>query len=156
MQITEVIKAPKHFPKIGKLPTKPSALLTIALADLAASERAKRTINMGTWCDRESNKCSVCFAGSVMIGTLANTKAVKDLLKGNQTNLEPWNFIEEEQLKALNSLREGELENAFNYLNLDFPSHFKNEIEVTSYENNKKLFKKQMKALAKALEAEGY
>jgi hypothetical protein len=88
MELLNDVSPPKHFPKIGKLPSKPSALITIALLDLAAAEKAKQVIDMNIWCDvkLQNKKCSVCFAGAVMVGTLSNTKPVKNILAGKNAD----------------------------------------------------------------------
>ena len=52
-----------------KLSIVPSVLLGQALDDISKAEKSKRiTIDMDTWAEGNgNNKCSVCFAGSVMI-----------------------------------------------------------------------------------------
>lgn len=54
-----------------KLPSKPSALIRVALADMAKVQRSKRyRFNMGAWHEPGAKTCQVCAAGAVIAKTL--------------------------------------------------------------------------------------
>lgn len=111
---------------------------------------------MNEWFFSEGNKCSVCFAGAVMAETL-KVKPNEDLQENFYTTIfSPGDFVESEQLYALNHLRAGHIYDAFITLNLDFPNNFIKDVKIVNYHKNKKLFKKQMKELANALKKHGY
>lgn len=61
----------------GKLPLKPSELLRLAAEDVRkVINNPKLTVNMDDWArspDSETQACTVCLAGAVMIGTLDAT-----------------------------------------------------------------------------------
>lgn len=157
--VKKAANPPKYFPKLGKLPTKPSQLIRIAIDDLVKAEK-KFSIDMSQWvaATDKNKKCVVCFAGSVMTGTL---KCKLPSLSNSPDEygysaLSPDDFPESEALYALNAFREGKIEDAFSYLGINFPDNFENYIKVVDYHRNKALFKKQMRELANALEKEGY
>lgn len=139
----------------SKLPPKPSALLTLALNDLAKAERSpKYRIDMRVWHDPNAH-CSVCFAGSVMAGTL----------KARPTELlEPdcYTPVIAGQLEALNNFRlsqwglglelicphlsERKLNKVSGILYTAIPYN-----EDTRYENSRRKFKLSMRRAARIL-----
>lgn len=91
-----------------KLPEKLSALIEVALVDLAAVRADPRyVIDLGIYHHKPSatEPCSVCLAGAVMAGTLG-----ADIVR----DLGPYNFGEtaRDQLHALNHVRVGRVEDA--------------------------------------------
>lgn len=85
------------------LPTKPSELIFLAIADLWAAEASpKHEIYMSDWHspNKTTKKCNVCFAGAVMAGTLQTAP---------QDKLEPFEFDyhTQQRLLALDDLRQG-------------------------------------------------
>lgn len=163
-----LIKKKLVFGKYGKLPGKPSELINIALNDLRKAEKAGHVINMGTWCEYEptNKKCTVCFAGSVMVNSLKKLDSVKNLK--NTVGLDPWELedtkslephdfdAEYSALNAINDLRTGAIKDAFDTLSIAFPANLKESVKVVEYKRNRTKFKQQMKALASALAKQGY
>ncbi len=79
--------------------------------------------------------------------------------EGNESliDIQPWTFSEESSaLGAVNSFREGDLEEAFSELNLDLPANFLPKVKIVSYRKDPAMFKRQMRSLAKSLAAAGY
>lgn len=157
---------PVKFKKIGKLPSKPSELIKIAIKDLISAEKMHK-INMSSWFDinPKTRECTVCLAGAIMACTLKNTnkmtKLVKERIPTNAPSytvlsISPYQLEESFALEAVDSFRQGDLQAGFASLDLALPSHFVTDVEITQYSKNKSLFKKQMLALAKALAKEGY
>lgn len=150
--------APKN-PKKVKLPEKPSALILLALNDLAAVEKMKNyEIDMETWHDPSvvflptggpTTTCTVCFAGSVMVRSLkANPSEIKVPECFNKTT--------QRKLNALNSLRVGCIRDAIEDLDLDPNSYFAPEnVDIHPYDQNKKYFKQDMRQLAENLKRNG-
>lgn len=169
MKIVVKTEAPKKFQKFGKLPGKPSELIRVALKDLRAAEKAKNLkIDMGHWVAKKPDGvCTVCMAGAVMMNLDGPAKFQKRV-DNTFINLydetlpaevsTPSDFQKEEAaLDAINSLRSGHIAEAFDALQLEVPEHFVSSVKVINYSTrNREKFKKQMTALAKALENEGY
>lgn len=145
----------KAKPKEVKLPTLLSDCITLALTDLEKVEKSRKyTVNMsvfhepsgGEWHDK---KCSVCFAGSVIANTLG-----ADISK----SLEPADFNKhnENRLYALDSLRMGWIDTAFEYLGKKKPEILSNKaFPVVAYSQSPVQFKKDMANLAALLKATG-
>lgn len=134
-----------------KLPDKMSALIRVALADLAKAERSKNyKINMSAWHNPEGeNKCEVCLAGSVMAFSL-----------GVQANywMMPSDFNRPtfRKLNAIDALREGAVSEAATQLNLDEATYEKCRAlnrRIPAYRNPK--FKPAMRKLVRDLEKVG-
>lgn len=159
-----------------KLPNTMSGLLRVALADLIAVERLKKTyaINMKVWHkpineapgdyfgpNIPDNKCVVCFAGSVMAMTL-KVKPTEDIhLANNKTNGFDLGTIA--KLEALDYLRQGIVREAAARLGIETNIRDKGpisgelmDVKVHRYEDDKVRFKKDMRKLADQLEAVGY
>lgn len=152
-----------------KLPKKLSEAILVALKDLAAAERSKNlVINMGTWHDpidslfgpgvetKPKAKCEVCFAGSVMAGTLG----VKDT-----EQVVPDDFGENtrDMLLALDSVREGDLYEAVNHINTDWAwddAFWENNwlpkgVTVHNYDVDPKAWKADMRKISRLLQKAG-
>lgn len=142
--------------KKNKLPNKPSALILMAVDDLAKAERTKGyRVDMGSWHepneDYNTNKpvCEVCFAGSVIAMSL---KTKPDQEKG------PGSFDSDtcQKLEALNEFRTGEIREGLTTMGIDPDEHFvPNTYPVVEYSDNKTKFKKDMRRVAGYLAAVG-
>jgi hypothetical protein len=143
----------------SELPDKQSALIRVALKDLRSIEQDPRyTINMYAWMvPGEAGKpCSVCFAGSVMARRFklvpdASIESLHDLTKVFEDDADTLR-----KLRALDRLRQGELEGAFKVMGLELPFVFATVVPITSYEESAAGFRRDMNALADSLEVLGY
>jgi len=106
--------APKDFPMIGALPSRPSELLGIAMADYQKVKLLPDVyeINMGTWCDPVRGKCHVCLAGAIMV-TRMGCSVTKIHL--------PCYFAEQRAYLAIDKFRRGLFSLAFSDLGLEYP-----------------------------------
>lgn len=159
------------------LPNVPSKLILIALGDLEKMERAKGyQIDMEVWHDPDphgvvaaaqvenkdakSEVCSVCLAGSVMVCSLGN--------KNKNKTLSPHKFSTRlaGQLEAINHFREGAVEEGLMEMKLWYKlspemqayasgSGGSGDYNIADYADNKKQFKKDMRALAERLAVVG-
>lgn len=135
------------------LPSKPSTLLEIAMADLESAEKSKNyTIDMWSYHETLGSKCAVCLAGSVMAFSL---KADKN------TDLSPENFgINQQQLIAIDHLRMGDFSYVAEALDLDYKQSvvqkYNLERNITSYEKDPTLFKKEIKEYIRDLKKAGF
>jgi len=137
-----------------KLPRKMSALITIALADLAKVERSKKyEVIMGTWHDPSrfgDRVCAVCLAGAVMAKTLGADPSLQ---------IYPERFPENESaLCALDELREGDALSAAIKLGLGVGAERKAcrlSRHVAPYRDNPKKFRADMRKLARELKTVG-
>lgn len=146
------------------LNAKLSDLIIIALEDLRKCELMPKvyTIDMGTWHEPNSH-CAVCFAGAVMAQTLGVSPK-------NRTGPGRYPTLHH-AFMALDSTRAGFIGLALDYYNVSrdaaelvvnllckrgFLMLDQHSVVVTTYADNKKLFKQQMKSIAKALRAHGY
>lgn len=137
-----------------KLPSKMSQLILVALKDLAKVEKDSRyRINMnmyhGTlW--QESEKCPVCLAGAVMAKTLKTP--IHEMREPTD-----WPKGIREKLYAIDYLRVGDINSAADELNIKPPRAFKfSDVNIISYERNKRKFHRDMKKLASDLKKVGY
>jgi hypothetical protein len=143
----------KMVEKAKVLPRLPSALIRLALKDLErVSKRKNIKVDMDDWVVQKRKKCSVCFAGAVMVGTLGVAPTgYKDPYDCGDENLS--------QLKALNALRAGKCEDGFSYLlpmlaaNAPFPVL---DREVPPYTGKGTKFFKAMRQLADDFEKAGF
>ena len=128
---------------------EPSKLIRIALEDLTWVEKnEKYEINMGVWhTPFTKSKCAVCFAGAVMARSLGAD--INKSLSGSE-------FKSTHQFDALECLRNGNVQSAFNFLNYDDKEPRKYDRQITSYHTNKLQFKKDMDKLADDLEQDGF
>lgn len=148
---------PKKFdPKKLKdtLPKKPSALIRLALADLAVIEKDKRyKVDMGVW-HMPYDKCLVCLAGSVMANSL-NVPVDCGLCVDpydDQSGLPADVF---KKLVALDLFRLGDIEVGLSRLGLKLPEFLAYSVEMPDYDYDRRGFKRQMAKLASVFEAVG-
>lgn len=143
----KTLKTPKV--NIGKL--KPSALIMVAIEDLKKVKEDKETYRIipSTWHCHEGGKCSVCFAGAVMAGTL---------------NIPPRDYVEpyyfkskktERALLALDLFRRGEVGSGLYFLGIPISGR----LEFVNFKMPRNLktakFIKAQLALAKELKEAG-
>lgn len=137
------------------LPDKMSELILVALADLCKVEKLKDRfeIDMEQWHVGNdytaSNKCVVCFAGSV----LAMTLGVPD-----DRNEDGSSFPSRinKKIDAIDRLRTGQVALAGGYLGLDHTKLSDYDRPVASYRADAAQFKRDMRKLAKDLAKGGY
>lgn len=136
-----------------KLPTKPSKLIRIALADLAKAEKSKKyfvemedTFHTPTTLNKKT-VCVVCFAGAVM----ANTLGVSPETEAYTSSFGTYN---ETRLRSLDLFRVGDIESGLN--NLGYTNFLVvNKPHIPDYHKSKTGFKKAMKNLATTFEKLG-
>jgi hypothetical protein len=142
--------------KSGVLPEKLSDLIATALADMQRVRRLKEyRIDLDVWHAPSNGKCSVCFAGAVMAGTLQRSP---------DEHLEITSFAnrhESARLKALNDIREGDLDCALERLGLPIEAYYDAPSidsvfgrDLDDYQTRAKFYR-QMRALSKHLAAKG-
>lgn len=121
---------------------KPSKLIRIALGDLVKAERSKKyRVDMRKW-HKPNGQCAVCFAGSVMAFSLKADRL---------SHLCDTDFRSRLQLDALDDLRMGRVDEALDGLNPRKRTFEYNRL-IVKYKSNPKLFKSQMRKLARDLE----
>lgn len=103
------------------LPNTLGELLGVALKDLVVAENSGLKIYMDNWVDNVgTDTCSVCLAGSVINGTLGIPVKEKMIDTYNDTieDISPEAFSSDiqEKLESINSLREGDLQDAIELL----------------------------------------
>lgn len=140
-----------------KLPNKLSALIRVAVADLAKAEKSKRyVVDMGSWHDpggTPSSKCEVCFGGAVIAFSLKVSSSVYT---------EPYRFPESTKCKllALDALRSGNVVRAAGMSGVCSPAQrtrisncFMDDVSVPEYGHDNRGFKTAMRKIATQLEA---
>lgn len=152
----------------NKLPKKMSTLLLLALKDLSKVEKRKSyRIDMSVWHSapgtegtfgNKTKQCAVCFAGSVISGTLGVSK--NDTFVPNDSyEMESNVQLDEEttqKLFALNYLRQGEILIAAHEMGVTLPGNFKYYRRVVQYnKRNRRRFKLQMRQIARDLKKVG-
>jgi hypothetical protein len=133
-----------------KLPSIPSELIRLAIADLEKIEKnPKYAIYMGDWhaVDSYTGKCEVCLAGSVMACTLGVSPNIdSDACEfGDDVSA---------KLYALNDFRTGQIGAAFWSMGIEIPDGLEDQ-DIVSYDSDPKEFKRQMLAMADMLESKG-
>lgn len=119
---------------MNKLPNKLWELLEVAIEDLKSVQRRKNvTINMDTWVEvgDDGKTCSSCMAGAVMINSL---NMIKDF-DFTGMSIDPTIDASEDvsnKLLAINFLREGEIQEAMDVMNIEYSNH-NPLVEITSY-----------------------
>lgn len=132
--------------KAPKLPDKPSALIRLALRDLAKVERSKNyRVHMSTWHDGTGGVCAVCLAGAVMAKSL-NCNRAEYLLPSNLPY--PLNS----KLGALNFFRIGQIEEGLAVMQVFRKVFFPNRY-IVRYQDDSLKFKSDMQQLARDLAA---
>lgn len=139
--------------KRQRLPNKLSALILVALADLAKAERSpKYKVEMDSGWHTPNHQCSICFAGAVMAFSLG-AKRDEDLL--------PMDFpaADRRKLVALNQARSGWFGIAADTLAIGTYSRGRDATSSASslptYKCDPTGFKKAMRLAAKKLAAVG-
>lgn len=156
--------------KKNLLPDKPSKLILVALEDLEWAEKnPKYRISMHAWhqpgmmeishfdgeTESEQEVCQVCFAGSVMAKTCKSEWS---------SELTPHKFPKElkRKLIALNHFRCGEVESGLSCLGVDTPLsldanpwYTDHEMDEISADENRTVWKKQMRRMAGHLAKHG-
>lgn len=131
---------------MNKLPEKPSALIRLALADLEVVEKnPKYAIDMDFWhiVNKDTEICSVCFAGAVMANTLEAPSWMSHV---------PFEFESEcHKLVALDSFRCGHIAAGLEQLDID-PIEKLWSWNVMHYHIDPIQFKKDMHDMADMLE----
>lgn len=135
------------------LPDKPSALLRVALADLRLVEADPRyKVNMAEWhtANPGDGICHVCLAGAALAKTVGHPR--EDARWGE------FGGRLESQLEALNDFRRGDVEMAFDQLNLRAApgDQIPPDREIADYNDHPEGFHAQLLQLADELEAAGY
>ena len=145
------------------LPKKPSALLRLALNDLAKVERDKRfVVNMGEWF-LSNGHCQVCMAGSVMAKTIGVPIGERVDAWDNMTFcLDDFPAKVYSKLCALNEFRQYFFWGALAYLGV--PEKKREpacdaidalDLEHIYYEDDRAAFKRNMRRVASVLEKHG-
>lgn len=151
-----------------KLPKLPSALILLALRDLALVERSKiYDVDMGEWHETGEDKergmtCTVCFAGAVMARTLK--APINESIPPHHVSFKSHNF---KKLIALDEFRVGCIHRALISLDRKYEriyllhkhEHLFVKIEDLScdldYERDRGQFKRIMRRIAGLLEKMG-
>lgn len=105
---------------IIKLPEKASDLIELALRDLRKVEQEgdKYVVDMGGWHEPKlEHRCSVCWAGAVMAGTLGANPAEYVM----PSDYGEWN---RSRLHALDCFRKGDAVGALRYLGVNNPAGY--------------------------------
>ena len=133
------------------LPNKLSALIFLAIEDLERAERSPdHVIQMSTWCRKDIiGKCHVCLAGSVMAFSLGGPFNI-----GYDAPL--WDTPDGKKMFDLNSVRSGDVEDAFDYLTDCQHEIVWLEEDIVEYHTDPTLFKTQLRDLAGRLDTAGY
>ncbi len=161
------------------LPKRLSACIRVALQDLELVENDPRyLVDMQNWHLASGYRCLVCFAGSVIAKTLGAepTQCISPNSYGwpdrrTAVDLE-WN---NDRITALDQVRTGKINTALEFMKVDFPKDLlmidvaraaklpleKNRfnecyLRVTPYMANKQFFKREIAAIATALEQHDY
>lgn len=115
---------------------RPSTLLSIALRDLKkVHARGDIKIDMCVYYSDKApwindGKCSVCLAGSCLVG--------KKELKGYSGSLTPSSALTDElrrQMWAINSLRCGDINSALSCLHVNCPDDLPRNVEMVDWED---------------------
>lgn len=133
------------------LPSKPSALISLALADLYAVERQQNVyeVYMGDWHLPIGTKCSVCFAGAVMAKTLGESPE-------NATSPHSFSSGTCNKLEALDYFRLGSVGEGFECMGRSWMKGQRFQRQIESYSVDSLKFKRQMRRLVRTLRANGY
>lgn len=133
-----------------------SALIKVALADLAKVERSKKfVVNMSTWMAQgHRGPCEVCFAGSVMAKSLGAVMEVGHC--GAMCYPEDFSDRNAQAFYALNCLRNGQVSSAARHLGR-LAAHRLEPLDrrVVAYGIAPKAWRRDMRKLVRDLEAEG-
>lgn len=122
------------------LPSKMSALLEMALKDLLkAEDNPKLKIDMKVWHtplnDGKKSYCAVCLVGSVLVS--------KKMIHRGKVYYSDSGLISkgnEAKLDAINALRTGEIQEAYDYMHKEKPCTLPYNIQVSGYHENRENF----------------
>lgn len=124
------------------LPNLPSALLRLALDDLAKLEaNPNYVVNMAVWL----GNCQACMAGAVMLNSLGVTEPMM-----------PADFDEydtKQKLRAINSFRMGDISDALFQLSIPLPEGLPRRVAITDYDDDPATFRTDLLSLATLLES---
>lgn len=130
-----------------KLPSKPSALIRVALKDLEKAERSRAySIDMLTWHDASGDRCTVCMAGAVMAYSLGVPRTC---------TIKPAETAFNSQLVGINLLRSGNVRAGLGSMGVRFPRAVPHYVDVPPYSIDKRGFKKSMRSMASMLARHG-
>jgi len=135
--------------KPPRAPKKLSTAINMALADqLKAEKHPKLEVNMDDWHLPYNGFCAVCFGGAVMHykHNLSVTEGVGPDF--NEDFGKDWKNV----YFALDSVRNGEIKDALDYMELPYKVR---DINVVEYADNRTKFRRQMRDLAKRLAKAG-
>lgn len=133
-----------------------SAVIRVALDDLARVEADPRyKVDMQWWHTPRGNRgiCHVCLAGAVMAGTLGipsdqDVATLSEVMSGDVAS-----FVRE-RLMALNMVRRGDIGDALILIGTTPPKGSK-WLTVTPYDDDPAAFRRDLLAVAAALEERG-
>jgi len=144
-------KNPNKKVKQVRLPSKPSALIRLALSDLRKVEKDKRyKVNMRFWhLPISVRRCNVCLAGAVIAQTLEAFP---------QQSISPGllPYSKRSRLRALDCFRQGHCGAAFTWLGLRKGDGKRFGRNICDYSRDSQSFHSDMSRLADDLEREGY
>lgn len=155
-----MIQAIKNFLNRNKpatLPDKASALIRVALLDLAKIEADPfYRIDMTDW-HRGPNRspssfhtptCAVCFAGAVM------AKSLKAPFESDITPGE-FDYDTSRKLAALDDFRRGDIRHGLETMGIETMEEVVNDMAVADYYHNPERFRADMTVMADYLEERG-
>ena len=142
----------ENIPEPPALPHLPSALLRIALDDLAKTEADPAySIRMSNWHAPDGNVCNVCLAGSVIAKSLG-VAPTESLIPSTKSGLKD---EDRKALIALDYFRMGEIDSAYVKLGRTKPTDLPGTIMVTEYSLSSTQFRADIERMIKILEAYG-
>jgi hypothetical protein len=130
----------------------PSQLIKVALKDLEVAERSDQTsINMSFWvlprCSAAENRCTVCLAGAVMVGSLGASTSE------HGTPEDYFNIFVRNRLYAIDQFRKGEVSSGLNLMDVPLPKGMPTYVFVPHYGFHTDAFKRAMADLVDLLES---
>jgi hypothetical protein len=151
--------------KPTKLPLLPSALIRVALEDLAKCEAQpdKFKVEMNWWykppCN-EGDVCHVCMAGAVIANRFLDDVRPSVILNRYEVipglnDLPETSITDLKALIALNDFRVGGLAAGLSRLGIEKPADFPHFIGITDYGIDPVAFRAELGALATMLEGVG-
>jgi hypothetical protein len=143
-----------------QLPNKPSELILLAVKDLGRAEKSKlHQIDMNYWHKPDNfqpitpeNRCSVCFAGSIMAFSL-NTNPSKYIHSLELSY--KFGIKNAKKFQFLNCVRQGNIGVGLANLGIKLPEDIGESRIIVHYTDNPKIFKTQMRRLARDLANKG-
>jgi hypothetical protein len=140
-----------------RLPSIPSKLIRVALADLELNEKDPNyVIDMEVFHRKSlTEKCEVCLGGSALRS--CGVPPDFQLLVGPERSEETW-FTEKlwKKMQALNEARNGGIYTMFERLDIPFPKGMLDTCCIANYRYAPIAFKRDLHFLADYLESKGY